>query len=250
MNRKWISLLAGGAIALGVASAHAQSYRWSNDDSFRVGRATDWDIAAMDGHCRLLIWVDDKAEVQMRGDQIIVRTHSGKRSYDQGSVCNQPMPYHRVQDFRVVTERGRGTVFDVNPPNRRNDFTSSLVIDDPQPGGETYLVSLAWRNPGTRRAEPIASADPLPFYDETRACQERVRADFLRRNDDAYIEFTSVPYRDELGGDRERIRGDAWVRDRFDSRPMDYECVLNERNNRVLSAAYEVRGRDRLSSLR
>jgi hypothetical protein len=251
MNRKLINVLLGGALALGATAATAQTYRYVDEYTLRLGRAPEWDLSATGGTCRLRIWVDDKADVQMRGDQILVRTHSGRRSFDQGSVCNQPLPFHRVDDFRVVAERGRGNVFDVNPPNRRNNFTSTITIDDPQPGGETYDVVVAWRNPEGRRIDPVASNDPFPYFDETRACQERVRADFLRRNEEAaYIEFMTGTFRDEMGPNRERIRGEAWVRNRYESRPMTYECVLNERNDRVLSASYEVRGPARVSSLR
>ena len=250
MNRKLLNALVGGALVLGSTAASAQ-VRYIDEYSLRLGRAPEWNLTAPDGQCRLRVWVDDKADVQMRGDQIIVKTHTGRRSFDQGSVCNQPLPFHRVDDFRVVAERGRGEVFDVNPPNRRNNFTSTITIDDPQPGGETYDIVVAWRNPDAVRVAPLASNDPYPYFDETRGCQERVRADFLRRNDDfSYIEFSSVPLRDEVGPNRERIRGEAWVRNRHESRPMTYECVLNERNDRVLSASYELRGRDRVSSLR
>jgi hypothetical protein len=250
MNRKWINALVGGALALGAATA-ADAQRYVDEYTLRLSRAPDWDLRAIEGQCRLRIWVDDKADVQMRGEQIIVRTHSGKRSFDQGSVCNQPLPFHRVEDFRIVSERGRGSVYDVQSPNRRNNFTSSITIDDPQSGGETYDVVVAWRNPEGRRIDPIASNERFPYFDEVRACQERVRADFLRRNEaDAYIEYTTLPFRDEVGPNRERIRGEAWVRNRFESRPLSYECVMNERNDRILSAAYEVRGPERVSSLR
>jgi len=78
-----------------------------------------------------------------------------------------------------------------------------------------------------------------------------VRRDFLARNDDgdAYLEFTGIAQRDEIGPNRERIRGAAWARNRAESRPLDYECVLNDRTNQVLSASYELRGRARVSSL-
>ena len=250
MNRKLINILVGGALALGATAASAQ-VRYIDEYSLRLGRAPEWNLTAPDGQCRLRVWVDDKADVQMRGDQIIVRTHSGRRSFDQGSVCNQPLPFHRVDDFRVVAERGRGQVFDVNPPNRRNNFTSTITIDDPQPGGETYDVVIAWRNPEGPRVAPLASNERFPYFDETRACQERVRADFLRRNEEAaYIEFTSLPLREDAGANRERLRGEGWVRDRYESRPITYECTLNERSDRILSASYEVRGPARVSSLR
>lgn len=248
MDRK-IKALAAAIIAVGSTAALAQ-VRYVDEYSVRIGRAPDWNMASADGVCRLRLYVDDRARVELRGDQIIVRTETGRRSFDQGSVCNQPLPFHRVDDFRVVNERGRGEVFDVIPPNRRNNFTGSLTIHDPQNDGDFYNITLAWRNPEGRRVEPIAAGDPFPFYDETRACQERVRANFLRRNeDDAYLEFTSVPLRDEVAPNRERIRGEAWARNRLETRRVTYECVLNERTNRVVTANYDIRPRDRFSSL-
>jgi hypothetical protein len=251
MNRKLISVLVTGTLALGGATVALGQSRYIDDYSFRVGRAPDWNVAAADGFCRLRVYVDDRARIELRGDQITVRTESGRRSYDQGSVCNQPVPFHRVEDFRVTTERGRGTVFDVEPPMRRNNFTTALSIHDPQNDGETYDVVVAWRNPEARIVAPLAAVDPLPYFDETRACQDRVRADFVRRNNDgdAYLEFTTAPLRDEVGPNRERIRGEAWARNRIESRPVTYECVLNERTNRVITAGYEVRARSRYSSL-
>lgn len=211
MKPEWITLLVSSTLAVaGSATALAQA-RYADDYSFRVGRAADWNISAPDGQCRLRIWVDDKAQVQMRGDQIIVRTETGERSFDQGSVCTQPLPFHRVDDFRVTAERGRGAVFDVEPPRRRNNFTGSVHIDDPQNGGETYELLVAWHNPEARRVAPLAAVDPIPFFDETRA--------------------------------------EAWARNRFESRPMTYECVLNERTNRVVTAGYEVHPRGRYSAL-
>lgn len=248
MKRRWIPLLVA---ALGASAAPAAFAQARYDDySFRVGRAPEWNLGAPDGVCRLRIWVDDAAQVQMRGDQIIVRTDSGKRSFDQGSVCNQPLPFHGVADFRVTAEKGRGHVLDVNPPLRRNNFTGTLRIEDPQRGGDSYELVVAWRNTDALPA-PVASNDPYPYYDETRACQDRVRGDFLSRNrdGDAYLEFTGVPARDDLGANRERIRGEAFARNRYETRALSYECMLNDRTNRVVSADYEMRARGRLGSL-
>lgn len=252
MNRKLMGVVVGVALGLsaaGMAQAQDRAPRYNDDFSFRAGRAAEWNVGAADGMCRLRIWVDDKARVDVRGDQIVVRTQSGKRSFDQGSVCNQPLPFHRVEDFRVTAERGRGAIFDVEPPNRRNNFTGSLTIDDPQNGADTYDIVVAWRNADAQPSQPLASNDPYPWYDETRACQDRVRGEFMARNReaDAYLEFTSTPTREEIGQNRERIRGDAWARNRAESRPINYECVLNDRTNRVLSATYEVGGRGRVS---
>ena len=208
-------------------------------------------MGATDGFCRLRIYVDDRARIQLRGDQIVVATESGKRSTDQGSMCNQPLPLGHVDDFRVTTEHARGSITAVTPPDRRNNFTGGLTIDDPQNGGEIYEVVVAWRNPAPITA-PLAANEPFPYYDETRACQDRVRSEFLNRNRefDSYIEFTGGAARDDAGPNRERIRGDGWARNRDESRPITYDCVLNDRTNRVLSASYELGTRSRASALR
>jgi hypothetical protein len=238
----------GALAACGSAAAIAQDYSRDNY-SWRLGRAPDWNVNAADGMCRLRIWVDDRAQVQLRGDQIIVNTTSGKRSFDQGSVCTQPLPFHTVDNFHVTTEHGRGQVIELREPNRRNNYTGAVTIVDPQNGGDTYDIVLAWRNPDSTPAAPLASNDPYPWFDETRACQDRVRGEFLSRNrdGDAYLEFVGMPSRDEVGANRERISGEAWARNRSESRPLNYECLLNDRTNRVLSSSYELRGRGRVS---
>jgi hypothetical protein len=253
MDIKWTALAVSGALAaLGSAAAGAQAtYRYADNYSFRVAHAPEWNVAANEGFCRLRIYVDDRARIQLRGDQIVVATERGKRSTDQGSMCNQPLPLGHVDDFRVTTERARGSVSEVTPPERGNNFTGALTIDDPQNGGDIYEVVVAWRNP-TPVTAPLAANDPFPYYDDTRACQDRVRSEFLNRNRDfdAYLEFTGGAARDTAGPERERIRGEGWARNRDESRPITYECMLNDRTNRVVSASYELGTRARVSSLR
>jgi hypothetical protein len=251
MKRKSIRFAVAGALAAAGSTVAVAQDTARESYNYRLGRAPDWNVSAAEGMCRLRIWVDDKARVQLRGDQIIVDTASGKRSFDQGSVCTQPLPFHRVDDFRVTTQQGRGQVYEVREPERRNNYTGAVTIADPQNGGDTYDIVMAWRNPDAVATQPLASNDPYPWFDETRACQDRVRGEFLSRNrdGDAYLEFTGMPGRSEIGRDRERISGEAWARNRNESRPLTYECVLNDRTNRVLSSSYELRGRGRYSAL-
>lgn len=253
MERKWTTLLITSALAMaGSTLAGAQTYRYVDNYTFRVARAPEWNLAANEGFCRLRIYVDDKARIQLHGDQIIVATESGKRSTDQGSMCNQPLPMGHVDDFRVSTEHARGAIMEVTPPMRRNNFTGGLTIEDPQNGGDIYEVVVAWRNPAPVTVAPVAANDPFPYYDETRACQDRVRSEFLSRNRDvdSYIEFAGTAARDTVGPNRERIRGDGWARNRDESRPITYECVLNDSTNRVITSSYELGTRARVSSLR
>lgn len=249
MNRKLICAVAG-ALALGASlAAPAQEYRYDDQYVYRLGRAADWNLSADTGSCHLRISVDDRASVQLRGEQIIVNTRTGKRSFDEGSVCTQPLPFGHVEDFRITANEARGRIVDVRTPDRRNNYTGGMVIEDPQPGAATYDLVVSWRNVG-RAGVPLAANDPFPYFDETRACQERVRSEFLARNEgDGYLEFTGMTDRDSAGANRERIRGQAFARNRNESRMLTYECVLNDRTNRVLSASYDLRGPARYSSL-
>jgi hypothetical protein len=249
MNRKLLGAAVAGALSLAASLAVPAQDRYEDNYVFRLGRAPDWNLNAETGTCRLRIWVDDRAQVQLRGDQIIVNTRTGKRSFDEGSVCTQPLPFGNVSDFRVVANDARGRIVDVREPNRRNNFTGSVAIEDPQPGAATYDLVVSWRNID-RPSVPLASNDPFPYFDETRACQDRVRREFLGRNDDdSYLEFTGMTEREDAGQSRERIRGRALARNRNESRFMSYECLLNDRTNRVLSATYDLRGPARYSSL-
>ena len=249
MKHTLISAAVAGACALFAGVAGAQDYRYDDYYTFRLGRAPDWNVSAEQGSCRLRVWVDDRATVQLRGDQIIVNTRSGKRSFDEGSVCTQPLPFHHVEDFRVTANDARGRITEVVPPRRANNFTGTIAIDDPQPGAATYDLVVSWRNVN-RPSGPVVANDPYPFFDETRACQERVRSEFLAKNEgDAYLEFTGMAERDEVGANRERIRGRAVARNRSESRLLTYECVLNDRTNRVLSTSYDLRGPARFSAL-
>jgi hypothetical protein len=251
MNRNILAAAIAGALTLcgSLAATAQQEYRYEDNYVYRLGRAPDWNLNAETGSCQLRIRVDDRAQVQLRGDQIIVNTRSGKRSFDEGSVCTQPLPFARVEDFRVVANEARGRVVEVREPNRRNNFTGAIAIEDPQPGSATYDIVVSWRNVD-RPAVALAPNDPFPYFDETRACQDRVRREFLGKNeDDAYIEFTGNAERMDAGANRESIRGRALARNRAESRFMTYECVLNDRTNRVLSASYDLRGPARYSSL-
>lgn len=284
MKRNWIPMAVAAALAAGALAAHAEDrvYRIDNDSAHRIARAPGWDVAAVDGMCRLHIWVDDSARVRLHGDRIEVVTNSGKRSYDEGSACTQPLPAHAVDNFHVVIERGRGTVMEARAPEHRNGYTGSVTIVDPQDGGDSYDLVMAWRNPGVVVGEATApdvvvgntpppdvvvpNTPPpdivVPYhapviasngtFDEVRACQDRVRARFLDRNatGEAYVDFDSAPEREYIGSaTRNRIEGSALARNRSETRRIRYRCTVDYGDQRVLSAEYRVLPEPRLSSI-
>jgi hypothetical protein len=182
LNRRLIpmavaaTLAAAGALA---ANAEERVYRIESDAAHRITPAPNWNVAAAEGSCRLRIWVDDRARVKLHGDQIVVETDSGKTSFDQGSVCTQPLPAHPVDNFHVAVARGRGTVMEVREPDRRNDYTGGVTIVDPQNGGDSYEIVMAWNGPGV-----VVGAAPPPVVPgagarEVPAAQRRRR--FVRR---------------------------------------------------------------------
>ena len=250
MQTRTLAALVAGALAIAAGTASAQTYR--EEQTVRVARADRWEPDAPDGFCRLRVYVDANARVELHQDQVIVRTGAGRRAYDTGSKCNQPLPTHPVRDFRVTSESGRGELRDVVAPARDNGFTAGITVDDPRGGGDTYELLVAWRNPAALPSPPVATLPPPapptvalvepPRFDDTLACQERVRGDFLARNDStADLEFTSPPTRYDAGPVRDRIRGEAWARNASESRPMSYECLVDQRANTVVASRYELR---------
>jgi len=261
MNRKLIPIAVGAALAAcaSVALAEDRVYR-VDDESHLIRRAPDWNLADNEGMCRLRIWVDDTARVRLQGDRITVETDRGKRAFDQGSVCTQPLPAHAVDNFHVEVARGRGTVMEVRQPDRHNNYTGTVSVVDPQNGGDSYELIMAWNTPGpvigaAPEAVPVPLPAPAPGYaafDASRACQERVRVEFLNRNrdGDAYVEFREPPTVDTLGHERSTIQGYAWARSRTESRPIAYNCTVNDNTQRILSASYDLRDNPRVSYLR
>lgn len=263
MNARLIPIALAGAFALGsgtAALAEDAQYMYHDNYTYRLAHAPDWNVSAADGMCRLHIWVDDRARVRLHGDQITVDTNSGKRSFDQGSVCTQPLPAAPVSNFRIMAERGRGQLIEVREPQPRNDYTAGVTIVDPQNGGDTYDLVVSWHNPGIAAPVAVAPAPVAPVAvapapvtvaptyvadEQTRRCQLRVRGQFLGRNPDsgAFLDFTGVPTRESVNPDVDVIRGQAIGGNRYESRNVSYQCEVDPHSaTRVVQTWYELHG--------
>lgn len=207
------------------------------DIQIRLGQQPGWDPRAREGRCEVRMWVDHQAELRLRGDAISVRTLEGARSYDEGSRCSQPLPYNSIGDFQIRQTAGRNRVNLVQQPNRMNNFTALLSINDDQGGGDHYAFELTWRSEGDR---PNA---PAPFFDDVRACQDAVRQRFLSKNGrGAYIDFDGSANRQNQNRDRELIQGRGSARNQNESRDITYSCVIDTRNGQVRSGDYQYSG--------
>src|SRR5438067_441046 len=98
----------------------------------RARQLPGWDARAREGRCEVRVWVDNRAEVRMRGDAIFVRTLEDSRGRDEGSECSQPLPYNSVRDFQIRQIAGRNRVALAQEPSRMNNYTAMISIDDRQ----------------------------------------------------------------------------------------------------------------------
>lgn len=154
-----------GATLLTLSAAFGQS-----EIQMRPRQQPGWDVRAREGRCEIRVWVDNRAEVRMRGDTIFVRTMEGSKGRDEGSSCSQPIPYNGVRGFQIHQTAGRNTVALAQEPSRANNYTALIAIDDPQGGGDNYAFEVTWQ------AEADVAAAPAPFFDDVRACQDTVRS--------------------------------------------------------------------------
>src|SRR6185436_3181674 len=94
-----------GAVVFASTSAYGQV-----DIQLRARQLPGWSAGAREGRCEIRVWVDNRAEVRMRGDTIFVRTLEGSKGRDEGSECTQPLPLNSLQDFQIRQTAGRSRV--------------------------------------------------------------------------------------------------------------------------------------------
>jgi len=238
------------ALVVCAGAAYGQS-----ELQLRVRQLPGWDARAREGRCEVRVWVDNRAEVRLRGDAIFVRTVQGSRGRDEGSECSQPLPFNNVRDFQMRQTGGRSRIALTQEPSRMNNYTALVAIDDTQGGGDNYSFEVTWH------AESDVATAPAPFFDDVRACQESVRQRFQAQNGrGSYIDFNNFAERQGEGQgqnqDRERgqnrfqnqnrgqesIQGRGNARTRSESRELTYSCMVDTRRNEVLSGSYQLTG--------
>ena len=237
-NHKCCVMLAAAAV-LSSSAALGQV-----DIQLRVRQLPGWDARAREGRCEIRVWVDNRAEVRMRGDSIFVHALEGARGRDEGSACSQPLPYNSVSGFEIRQSAGRSRVTLSQQPSRMNNYTALFKIDDRQGGGDDYAFEITWH------ADAGVATAPAPFFDDVRACQDLVRLRFLSQNSrGAYIDFERFADRQGQGresdrqqgrsGGRESIQGRGSARSANESRDLTYSCDVDSLQNRVVSGSYQ-----------
>lgn len=210
------------------------------------------------GKCTVEVVVDGAAEVEIRGDNAILRNLKGAPPEWRRFVCTAPLPPNPA-NFRFTGVDGRGRQELVQDP-RNSRGVAVVRIDDPDNGREGYTFDIQWggRDGGYREGD---RRDGPPMYsdrDRDRrmdrrftvdqaigVCQDTVRAQAADRYRARDIEFRRTAI-DDQPGRNDWVIGSFVVRRGDDRREFfRFSCSVNFDTGRVRSASIEPMDRDR-----
>jgi hypothetical protein len=98
------------------------------------------------GKCTIEVVVDGSAEVEIRGDNAVLRNTGGQAPQWRRFECTGPMPAN-APNFRFAGVDGRGRQTLIRDP-RNGGGTAVVRIEDPPSGAEGYVFDLFWENGG------------------------------------------------------------------------------------------------------
>jgi hypothetical protein len=125
------------------------------DTRFRVGRVDRFDGPPGRGVCEIRLQVDDTVEVTLDGDDVSMRTLSGRDGRDDGSACTMPLPRREVAGFDFDVREKRGDIQLVEGPTRRNGGRVIVRIHDGPSGFGRYIFRISWALEGAPTPPPI-----------------------------------------------------------------------------------------------
>ena len=197
------------------------------------------------GKCTVEVVVDGAAEVEIRGDNAILRNLAGQPPQWRRFECNGPMPAN-PRDFRFAGVDGRGRQELIQDP-RNSRGVAVVRIEDKDNGSEGYTFDIFWSNgPGDSRPPDRGDFDRGPGRRFTvdqavRVCQDAVAQQASDRFRTRDINFRRTTIDDNPG------RND-WVVGSFDVRRFNrmetyrFSCSVDFDNGRVRSAQIEDGG--------
>lgn len=188
--------------------------------------------------------MDGAAEVEIRGDNAVLRNLKGQPPQWRRFECNAPLPANPVNfRFNGVDGRGRQTL--VSDPSRGG--TAVVRIEDPDNGTEGYTFDIRWAFGGGFQGGPdrgrVDDRDRGPsrrFTTEqaVSACQDAAREQAGGRWNTREVEFLRTAI-DDQPGRNDWVVGTLAVR-RFDRREVyRFSCSVNFETGRLRSAQIE-----------
>jgi hypothetical protein len=207
------------------------------DTRFRVGHVDRFDGPPGRGVCEIRLQVDDTVEVNVDGDDVLMRTLSGRDGRDDGSVCNMPLPRREVAGFEFDVREKRGDIQLVEGPTRRNGGRVIVRIHDGPSGFGRYIFRISWALEGA----PPPPMERRPDGDDRKPEDRR---DGDARRDDLRI-INAIWGAPGRGREvtrllQERVR-DGRIRIQASNDAMGGDPAVNL--VKTLVVVYEIRGR-------
>ena len=88
--------------------------------------------------------VDDYVELNIQGNRVRSREREGSQTLNEQVSFSNPFPRADVS-VSVRKRSGRGRVSVVQQPNRSNNYTAIVKIDDEKGGADDYEIEMEWR---------------------------------------------------------------------------------------------------------
>ena len=232
--RKWIALgsvmvVAGARCLFGQTDQMAAAYKGIGDGSH--------------GKCTVDLVVDGVVELEIRGNNLRMRTLSGQPARGRRFECSGPVPLHPA-NFRFDPQEGRGRQSLVRDP--RDGGPIVVRIEDPQSGSEGYKFDFYWDLAGAPGPAMGRDQPPPPYSpDRDRGYQgDRSSGRPDSRGGDSYRD------QDNYHRDRDQWQSQDWPQRLFDRVRQDVEHVRSayqsdddqRRLSRVLRELNELQG--------
>jgi len=173
------------------------------------------------GKCTIEVVVDGAAEVEVRGDNAVLRNLSGRPPQWRRFECTGPLPGNPA-NFRFSGVDGRGRQTLIREP--RNGSGAVVRIEDPDNGSEGYTFDLTWSGgyPGGQAVPAYPGGQPGAERRDDRDRGSRDDADRGSRDDrDRGYRDDDVYHRDR----DDRFRGEDMRRRFFERIREDLDHV-------------------------
>lgn len=204
------------------------------------------------GKCTIEVVVDGVAEVEVRGDNGVLRNLTGQLPQWRRFQCNMAMPLNPV-GFRFEGVDGRGRQTLVRDP--RDSGSAVVRIEDDKAGSEGYTFDLIWDGgvaPGVDRDRNFSGEADRGFPrqgggrestsrftpDEAiRACEDAIVDEAIKRLRTGVIALRGTSLdnnarnRDSITGVFDSRRGRDWDRYRF-------ACAVDFNTGRIVSVDF------------
>jgi hypothetical protein len=227
MKKKGMLLTCTLAVLATVASAQP-GYRQGTVSSAQPAYRRATVITASDpaeGRCTVSVVVPGAADVELRGDNAVLRTVAGPPPEWQRFECTSPLPYSSTSlQLRAIEGNGKLTM-------TRDSSAGNVAvvrITNPDPSDSLYTFDVVWR---PERSYTSNTADRLVMEDESiQSCQNAFE-DRIVSDGFSGVQFGAVSKDDHYRTDW--VSGTATASRGYGSNIFSFSCRVDPTNGRV-----------------